>query len=240
MLPQKYIIICLLAVLSAPSSHVQASASPIALSTEEENVPPQLRRSLRGLKSAAGLNDPRTVALRSPSAADPMNEMILTSDEGACCVPCTTPANTCCLKCSAVSSYREHDLLMASMEGLSTYLMDKHAGAKDHDFLKNRSWEGNSHIGNRPLQATYYYDWIRSLDKVQHVCEIGLNGGHSAVIFLAGLVGREGVKLTMFDLMMWDYSPTAAKYVDALYPVKMTVIEGNSRKLVPEWTNQNQ
>ena len=28
--------------------------------------------------------------------------------------------------------------------------------------------------------------------------------------------------------------------MDALYPGKMTVIEGNSRKLVPQWTNQNQ
>mmetsp|Transcript_5157 Transcript_5157/g.12918 ORF Transcript_5157/g.12918 Transcript_5157/m.12918 type:complete len:336 (+) Transcript_5157:67-1074(+) len=216
----------LLAILASSSSHVQVAASPIVVGAEEEEGHHQ--RSLRGL---GALIDPKTILHKTPP------EPALATDAEACCVPCTSPVDVCCLKCSDVSPYREHDLLMASMEGLTTHLMDKHAG--QHDFLKNRSWEGNSHIGNRPLQATYYYDWIRSLDNVRHVCEIGLNGGHSAVIFLASLAGREDVKLTMFDLMMWQYSPTAAEYVNALYPGKMQVFPGNSRHEVPKWAAAN-
>jgi hypothetical protein len=116
-------------------------------------------------------------------------------DDNECCgIMCTTPPNACCLSCKHLSSPREHDLLMAMMEGLTVHLMDKHSPSSYNNeynaWMQTRAWEGNSHIGNRPKQATYYYDWIRSIDnerRVQHVCEIGMNGGHSALIFLAAL-----------------------------------------------------
>ena len=30
--------------------------------------------------------------------------------------------------------------------------------ADRYDFLRTRAWYGNSHIGNRPIQARAYYD----------------------------------------------------------------------------------
>merc|ERR1712091_62262 len=42
-----------------------------------------------------------------------------------------------------------------------------------------RAWYGNSHIGNRPVQARAYYDLARSVQPGT-ICEVGFNGGHSA------------------------------------------------------------
>lgn len=163
----------------------------------------------------------------------------LTNDD--CCHWCTSPKNECCMKCSDVSTAREHDLLMALNEGLTFYIMDKYPNSR-YKWLETRAWEGNSHIGNRPEQATFYYDWIRSLDlgfDIRHVCEIGMNGGHSAIVFLAALATGQKEKdahLTMFDLGIFDYSNTARDYIDALYPRRFTFYKGDSKRVLPEWT----
>jgi len=149
---------------------------------------------------------------------------------------------------------------MAMMEGLTHYIMDKHSPSSRHNkFLKTRAWEGNSHIGNRPKQATFYYDWVRSLKAtmgdVSHVCEIGMNGGHSALIFLAALSAWydggdtendaasssiNSPKVTMFDLAQFDYSPSAKEYIEILYPRRFTLHKGNSQEVLPKWTAEHQ
>lgn len=132
---------------------------------------------------------------------------------------------------------------MASMEGLTHHIMETFRTS--HSFLENRAWAGNSHIGNRPSQATFYYDWIRSiqrLDTVQRVCEIGMNGGHSAIIFLAALYSSQKdskVNLTMFDLSEFKYSKAVEKYVNILYPGMFTLHVGSSINTVPRWTEEN-
>ena len=136
---------------------------------------------------------------------------------------------------------------MASMEGLTVHVMRDHKDAnRRYEFLKNRAWAGNSHIGNRDKQATYYYDWIKSSDlgiDVQHVCEIGMNGGHSAFIMLAALSTGKKDKdsnLTMFDLGEWFYSKDVASYLEAVYPRRFQVYYGDSTKIVPEWMSRTQ
>lgn len=127
------------------------------------------------------------------------------------------------------------------MEGLTHHIMDKHP--MEYNFLKTRAWEGNSHIGNRPIQATYYYDWARSLSfdgsKARHVCEIGMNGGHSALIFLAALTQNDHTKrdanVTMFDFFKYTYSPAALKYVETLYPGRFSIYKGDSHSTLPKW-----
>ncbi len=158
---------------------------------------------------------------------------------------CTTPQNECCLSCDDVSTSREHDLLMATMEGLTHHILDKNF---DHSWLRNRAWQGNSHIGNRPEQAVYYYDWTRSLtignESAKHVCEVGMNGGHSALIFLAALTqasdrGRgveNNAKLTMFDMFAYKYSQLSKEYIEALYPRRFVAYVGDSAITLPQWT----
>ena len=183
-------------------------------------------------------------------------------DPGCCAVMCTTPAHACCLSCRDESSPRERDLLMAMMEGLTHHIMDKHSPdttastwAASGKWLANRAWEGNSHVGNRPAQATYYYDWARAVfagvdgggrvGAPGHVCEIGMNGGHSALIFLAATTGYGGAegggdggaKLTMFDLSQFDYSATAKRYIETLYPGRFASHDGDSHVVLPGWTS---
>lgn len=173
-------------------------------------------------------------------------------ENNKCCVQCTSPQNQCCLLCSDTASPREHDLLMASMEGLTHHIMETFSIAnqsaaiqQSHGFLKTRAWEGNSHIGNRPSQSTFYYDWIRSIQQVEtvvQICEIGMNGGHSAVIFLAALhssLKDSRIHLTMFDLSMFEYSKPVEKYINVLYPGMFTLHIGNSRETVPKWIDNN-
>ena len=203
-----------------------------------------------------------------------------TETNGGCCgIMCTTPNDACCLKCECMSSPREHDLLMATMEGLTHHIMDKHRPPKTNtassswneglSWLKDRSWEGNSHIGNRPVQATYYYDWTRSVllpddahdengdtttTPGRRICEIGMNGGHSALIFLAATsrydtsmeeddvttgmrddVDSRSTELIMFDLYDFAYSNTAKRYIETLYPGRFEIHVGNSRITLPGW-----
>jgi hypothetical protein len=69
-----------------------------------------------------------------------------------------------------------------------------------------------------------------------------MNGGHSAVIFLAGLYAGQknsGIHLTMFDLSAFEYSKTVEKYINVLYPGMFTLHAGDSRDTVPKWTEEN-
>jgi len=194
----------------------------------------------------------------------------LSSSEACCAVMCTTPPTSCCLACSDTSSDREHYLLMTAMEGITHHIMDKHYATNNDKqnmpWLASRAWEGNSHIGNRPAQATYYYDWIRSLvinngEAVERICEIGMNGGHSAIIFLAattrftnknknnqdddgvvsnsssGIISNKSAKLIMFDLDQYEYSTTAKKYIETMFPGRFTYYPGNSLITLPQWTS---
>jgi len=124
---------------------------------------------------------------------------------------------------------------MAMCEGISLHIQDKHQ--RQHSFLENRNWEGNSHIGNRLAQASFFYDLAKSL-RPQQVCEIGFNGGHSAAIFLAAMGGKG--RLTAFDFGEWAYSQTAISYVETLYPEgRLEFVKGNSAVTVPDWTQKN-
>jgi hypothetical protein len=69
-----------------------------------------------------------------------------------------------------------------------------------------------------------------------------MNGGHSALIFLAattryGEVDGGGAKLTMFDLSQFDYSVTAKRYIETLYPGRFASHVGDSHVVLPEWTS---
>ena len=109
-----------------------------------------------------------------------------------CWIMCTTPKDECCLHGSDVSSSHRCDLIIATTEGLMHHIMNMHkSSVSNHPWLATCAWASLGHIGNRPEQTTFYYDWIWSVSKdveVNHLCEIGMNGGHSAIIFLAALI----------------------------------------------------
>lgn len=62
-----------------------------------------------------------------------------------------------------------------------------------------------------------------------------MNGGHSAIVFLAALSDWNG-KVTMFDLFAYKYSQMVHQYIMTLYPNRFDAQIGNSQTLVPEWS----
>jgi predicted O-methyltransferase YrrM len=66
--------------------------------------------------------------------------------------------------------------------------------------------------------------WIKTIG------EIGFNAGHSSVTFLAA---NPACKVVSFDIMVHPYARIGKRFVDATYPNRHTLIEGDSLKLVP-------
>ena len=90
-------------------------------------------------------------------------------------------------------------MLGALLESMSFAISQLYADR--YDFLRTRAWYGNSHIGNRPIQARAYYDLARSVQPGT-ICEVGFNGGHSAAVFLSA-AGRRA-KMVSFDLAEFE------------------------------------
>jgi len=135
---------------------------------------------------------------------------------------------------------QEHALLEILLKSLTAMHaqhapgLKKRSGVALGEFgLRNRAWEGGGHIGNSPAQASAYYDLVRAererlAPAPLRLCEVGLNGGHSAVILLAA--GGHAASLTMFDLMKYSYSQRAVDFVNALFPGAMALVRGNSHR----------
>lgn len=64
------------------------------------------------------------------------------------------------------------------------------------------------------------------------ILEIGFNAGHSALLFL---LGNPNATLTCFDLGQHAYSRPCAQYLQDLFPERLTVIWGDSRKTLPTY-----
>ena len=91
-------------------------------------------------------------------------------------------------------------MLGALLESMSFAISQLYADR--YDFLRTRAWYGNSHIGNRPIQARAYYDLARSVQPGT-ICEVGFNGGHSAAVFLSA-AGRRAKMVSL----IWPSSST--------------------------------
>jgi predicted O-methyltransferase YrrM len=125
-------------------------------------------------------------------------------------------------------------MLGALLESMSFAISQLYADR--YDFLRTRAWYGNSHIGNRPIQARAYYDLARSVQPGT-ICEVGFNGGHSAAVFLSA-AGRRA-KMVSFDLAEFEYSETAQQLVGALYPDQLRLIAGRSETTVPRFSKRH-
>tara|TARA_B110000090_G_scaffold7060_3_gene7369 strand:- start:28195 stop:32406 length:4212 start_codon:yes stop_codon:yes gene_type:complete len=98
---------------------------------------------------------------------------------------------------------------------------------------------GNVFSGHEHQQLTSYTNAIKEFletNKVQHICEIGFAGGHSATILLAATAST-GAMYTGFD--MWDrgfYENSALEWVKQQFPErKIQIVKGDSTKTVPSY-----
>jgi hypothetical protein len=86
------------------------------------------------------------------------------------------------------------------------------------------------------LEALYFIKLLTERKWIQHVAEIGFNGGHSSYIFLKS---RADIVVTSFDLGAHRYVKKAKQFIDQQFPGRHTLILGDSLKTVPEFTNGN-
>ena len=63
-------------------------------------------------------------------------------------------------------------------------------------------------------------------------CEVGMNGGHSAV---AMLHANPSLRVHTFDIMFWNYSWPIAHLLRTLFGGRFTLHSGDSRDSVPAW-----
>ncbi len=71
---------------------------------------------------------------------------------------------------------------------------------------------------------------------INNVMEIGFNAGHSAELFLEN---NPSMTLTSFDLGAHPYVSTAKYFIDTVYPNRHTLILGDSRVTVPDYSKKN-
>jgi predicted O-methyltransferase YrrM len=78
---------------------------------------------------------------------------------------------------------------------------------------------------------------ITSMDhRTRLIIETGFNGGHSAAAFLTA---SPDVRVVFFDIERWDYVRDAKALIDDLYPGRHTLIRGDSRQTLPQYSRAN-
>jgi FkbM family methyltransferase len=68
------------------------------------------------------------------------------------------------------------------------------------------------------------------------IMEIGFNGGHSALLFLA--ITPPTTKVVSFDLGEYAYVFAAKRYIDAVFPGRHTLVTGDSMTTIPNYEEQ--
>jgi len=90
-------------------------------------------------------------------------------------------------------------------------------------------WSHNGHIGTEREQ---HMDYVRELLKlgprVKHICEVGLNAGHSAALFLAVTSHHEAVYHSL-DLFEQLYSQAATQLLKSVFGERFIMVPGNSQ-----------
>jgi hypothetical protein len=71
------------------------------------------------------------------------------------------------------------------------------------------------------------------------VCEIGFNGGHSAMLLLLGINSRN-IKFQVFDIGEHNYVEPCMEYIKYSFPnVDINYVKGDSRLTIPNWIFNN-
>jgi predicted O-methyltransferase YrrM len=139
------------------------------------------------------------------------------------------------------------EMLEAMMELISHHIESKHRsehlGEGWKGFMKDRTWEGNSHIGVKVPQLLDYVAEIQKfaffLSRPFCICEVGLNGGHSAAAFLTA-AGKE-TKFISFDIGNVGpvtYYDTVVSMLERVFPEQIEFIKGDSKETIPAFATQ--
>lgn len=68
------------------------------------------------------------------------------------------------------------------------------------------------------------------------ILEIGFNAGHSTLIYL---IANPTSKIYLFDLGVHKYTRECFNYLDSVFPNRLSIIYGDSVKVIPQFTRDN-
>jgi len=85
-------------------------------------------------------------------------------------------------------------------------------------------------------KLTEFLSKLVTRNKIKTVLEIGFNAGHSADTFLKS---NKNIKLTSFDIGTHAYVNLGKKYIDTKYPNRHTLVKGDSRVAIPNYSQKN-
>lgn len=94
-----------------------------------------------------------------------------------------------------------------------------------------RTMEGSASIE----ELTYLYRLAKE-NNSEIVGEIGLNAGYSALAFL---YANPNTDVVSFDIGTHPYIEIAKEYIDEKFPGRHTLVEGDSKKAVPQYAKEN-
>ena len=109
-----------------------------------------------------------------------------------------------------------------------------------HTYLRTKNVQTELILGH----TGFHYEKARGLasiyadPRVETVCEIGFNAGHSS---LNALLAREGIQVISFDLgEYWDkYSQYSYELLQTSFPGQLTLVLGDSTETVPKFVSEN-
>ena len=104
--------------------------------------------------------------------------------------------------------------------------------------------EGNCFYFNNSFRTSWFFLYKRinyinviKQHNIKKMIEIGLNGGHSASVFLSVL--PEDGSITFFDLVEHNYVKPCYTYLKNKYPQVSGLIEGDSTKTLLNWMTEH-
>lgn len=126
---------------------------------------------------------------------------------------------------------RWHDVFV----GLTS--KQKQAGSELEGHIYNFN-AGTGQWSRRPQLQGYYEHIVKNKANIKKVCEIGFNGGHSAMMFSILFDGN--IDITSFDLCLDRRCDIGRSEILARYPnVKLEIVRGDSTIAVPNYASKN-
>lgn len=143
-----------------------------------------------------------------------------------------------------VSIELRNERVEAMMELISWHIeanhRQEHLGEGYRGFMKDRTWEGNSHIGVKTAQVLDYFQEVEkyAVGRPILICEVGLNGGHSAAALL--LAAGKNSRYVSFDIGNFGpvtYYNTTVAMLQRVFPGQIDFILGDSAATVPNFAS---
>lgn len=90
--------------------------------------------------------------------------------------------------------------------------------------------------GSSTEEELQYLSELTKQIKPKIIGEVGFNAGYSSYIFLQSYPNS---RVVSFDIGEWDYVQSAKDFIDKKFPGRHTLIIGDSRNTIPEYSKNN-